>query len=197
MIAGLLLAAGTSSRMGRAKQLLDWKGVPLVRHVALQALNAQLVRLTVVVGFEAAAVEQALAGLDVELVRNDAFAEGQATSLRAGLAALADADAVAVLLCDQPLVTPTLIDRIVERWEHGQRSETPPVALVPRFGEQRGNPVVLSHTLFTELQSLTGDEGARRVLQRYRSRVDWFALDDPAIVADMDTVEEYQKMLDA
>lgn len=196
MIAGLLLAAGTSSRMGRAKQLLDWKGTPLVRHVAVQALASQLNRLTVVVGHEAAAVERVLSDLDVTVVRNNAFAEGQATSLRAGLAALADADAVAVLLCDQPLVTPTLIDRIVERWKQGQQSETPPVALVPCFGEQRGNPVVLGRALFAELRSLTGDEGARRVLQRYGSRVDWFALDDPAIVADMDTVEEYQKMLD-
>lgn len=197
MIAGLLLAAGMSSRMGRAKQLLDWQGKALVRHVAEQAVASQLQSLTVVVGYEAHAVQEALHGLPLSVVENAAYAVGQATSLHMGLAALDNADAVVVLLCDQPLITAALIDRVVLRWTQHTQNESAPIALVPRYNGQRGNPVVLSHALFAELSALTGDEGARRVLQRYSARVDWFDLDDPAVVADIDTVEEYERLRSA
>ncbi|MCU0493870.1 MAG: nucleotidyltransferase family protein, partial [Chloroflexaceae bacterium] len=130
MIYGLLLAAGTSSRMGQPKQLLDWRGQPLVRHVALQALHSQLDGLVVVVGAQAGAVRQAVGvGSDAPaagaarpmkpllFAENEAFATGQASSLRVGLAALpASVDAVLVLLVDQPLVTTALLNHMVAEW---------------------------------------------------------------------------------
>src|SRR5262245_63501299 len=85
-IAAIILAAGSASRMGRPKQLLDWGGRPLVRVVAEHALAARLDRVLVVVGAASDAVAAALAGLPVELVENPAYAEGQSTSLRAGVA---------------------------------------------------------------------------------------------------------------
>lgn len=108
-IYGVLLAAGTSSRMGRPKQLLEWGGRPLVRHVVQTALASRLDGLIVVIGAAAAEVRQALDGLtgQVQLVECADYAEGQAASLRAGLAALpAGAEAAVVLLVDMPLVGP-------------------------------------------------------------------------------------------
>ena len=225
MIPGILLAAGTSSRMGQAKQLLDWRGQPLVRHVAQQALASSLDGLFIVVGHEAAAVRAALDSLPIQFVENAAYTEGQASSLRAGLAALpAEADAAVVLLCDQPLVTPGLIDSVVKAFERMRdtRHETEsseqstndhrspindshsslithhsslsPVAVIPRYKGQRGNPVLLARTLFAELANVRGNEGARSVLGRYRERVRWFDLDDPAVVTDIDTVEAYEAL---
>jgi molybdenum cofactor cytidylyltransferase len=188
MIAAILLAAGTSSRMGRTKQLLDWGGEPLVRHVARVALGAGIGAVVAVVGHEEAQVRAALAGLPLHCVANPRYAEGQASSLQAGLAALPPAtEAALVLLCDQPLITAAILDALIAAFRAGD----PPLAVIPRHNGQRGNPALLSAALFGELAALTGDTGARPVLQRHSERVRWLDLSDPAVITDMDTMEEY------
>jgi molybdenum cofactor cytidylyltransferase len=177
--------------MGALKQLLPWRGEPLVRHAARQALASGLEGLVVVLGHEAAAVAATLDGLPVQCVRNAEYATGQASSLRAGLAALpGEAEAAVVLLCDQPLVTPALIDAIVASYNGAPGV----VAVIPRFEGQRGNPVLLARPLFAELMTLEGDEGARRVLQRHAERVRWLDVGDAAAVTDVDTLEAYESV---
>jgi molybdenum cofactor cytidylyltransferase len=194
-IAGLLLAAGSSSRMGQAKQLLDWQGSPLVRHVAKEALASNLSSLVVVVGAESAQVQEALAGLKLSIVVNERFAEGQATSLLAGLASLKRPEAVMVLLCDQPFINTKLINRMRTYWLKHRADENKPLALIPRYEGQRGNPVIFDYALFDELRALEGDQGARSVLQRYPERILWYDSDDPAVISDLDTFEAYQQAL--
>lgn len=194
-IAGLLLAAGSSSRMGQAKQLLDWQGSPLVRHVAKEALGSNLSSLVVVVGAESAQVQEALAGLKLSIVVNEHFAQGQATSLLAGLASLKRPEAVMVLLCDQPFVTTKLINRMRTYWLKHRDADNKPLALIPRYEGQRGNPVIFDYALFDELRALQGDQGARSVLQRYPERILWYDSDDPAVISDLDTFEAYQQAL--
>lgn len=190
MMYGLLLAAGTSSRMGQPKQLLDWHGQPLVRHIAQQALASRLDGLMVVVGAAAEATRTALAGLDLTVVANPDYAAGQATSLRAGLGALPEGvAAVVVLLVDQPLVTPEVINHLITTFT--QHQPDPPSAVIPRYRGQRGNPVLLAQTLFDELRALEGDVGARVVVQRHAAHVLWLDTDDPAVVTDVDTPDEY------
>lgn len=195
---GLLLAAGTSSRMGQPKQLLDWHGVPLVRHVAQQALTSKLDGLIIVVGADAGAVQAALVGLEVAItiVVNPDYATGQASSLRAGLHALPPtADAALVLLVDQPHVTPSLINTLVTTLPAESASAgAAPVAVIPRYQGQRGNPVLLTRTLFAELQQVQGDVGARAILQRYAHQIRWLDIDDPAVIQDIDTLEAYQEL---
>lgn len=193
MIFGVLLAAGMSSRMGRPKQLLEWRGRPLVRHTAEQALASRLSGLVVVTGADADAARTALVGLagPVQTVENSDYAAGQAGSLRAGLAALPGAtEAALVLLVDQPLVTPALINTVLAAYE-ADRSY---LAVVPRYDGRRGNPVLLAAPLFAELAALAGDVGARPVLERHAERVRWLDVDDPAVVSDVDTPEAYEKM---
>ncbi|NNJ13525.1 nucleotidyltransferase family protein [Chloroflexales bacterium ZM16-3] len=190
MAYGILLAAGTSSRMGKPKQLLEWGGRPLVRHVAEQALASQMTGLVIVIGAAANAVRAALVGLDgpVLIVENPDYASGQASSLRAGLSALpGTARAAMVLLVDQPLVTPALIDQIIA----GYGTNPQALALIPSYRGRRGNPVLLAHGLFEELRTLKGDVGARDVLARHAAEVAQIAVDDPAVTTDMDTPEDY------
>lgn len=194
-IPGLLLAAGSSSRMGQAKQLLDWQGLPLVRHVAQEALASDLSSLVVVVGAEADRVRTALEDLKVSIVENEQFAEGQATSLLAGLASLKRPEAVMVLLCDQPFISKKLINRMRTYWLKHREDENKPLALIPRYEGQRGNPVIFDYALFNELRELRGDQGARSVLQRYPEQVLWYESDDPAVITDLDTIEAYQRAL--
>ncbi len=197
MIAGVLLAAGLSRRMGRPKQLLDWQGRPLIRHVVAQALDSRLDALWVVLGAEAGAARAALADIadaaNLHVVENPDYAAGQATSLRAGLAALPAATQVAmILLVDMPLVGPALINRLIAAFPTGD--STRPFALIPRYHGQRGNPVLLNRAFFPLLQQLEGDQGARLVLRQYPEHIHWLEVDDPAVVSDIDTPAAYEQL---
>ncbi|MCX7789448.1 MAG: nucleotidyltransferase family protein [Chloroflexaceae bacterium] len=194
IVHGILLAAGRSARMGRPKQLLPWQGRPLVRHVAEVALASRLAGLVVVLGAYAEEVAGALEDLDgaVRRVVCAEHARGQAASLRCGLEAVpASAGAVVVLLVDQPRVTAELVNRLIIAFE-----ATPEVAAVaPRYRGQRGTPVLLAQRLFAEVRALEGDLGARPVLARYADAMHWLDVDDPAVVEDLDTPEDYERLL--
>ena len=192
-VAALILAAGASSRMGRPKQLLDWKGRPLVRAAADAALEARLDPLLVVVGGAGDEVAHVLAGLPLRIVANPDYAAGQSTSLRAGIAALGnDADAVVVLLGDQPFVSAAIVEQLVAEWQAGGAS-----IVAPTYAGQRGNPVLFARAIFPELLNIQGDQGARAVLTADRARLRLVAFDDPRPLADIDTPEDYERLRDA
>jgi molybdenum cofactor cytidylyltransferase len=180
--------------MGQAKQLLTWRGQPLVHYVAEQALTSRLMTgLVVVVGAEAESVRAALVGLagPVMIVQNANYASGQASSLRVGLGALpAAARSALVLLVDQPLVSPTLIDGMIS----AHAADPDALAIIPHYRGRCGNPVLLTRAIFDELRLLEGDVGAREVLARHAGDVRKIAIDDPAVVSDMDTPEDYAGM---
>jgi molybdenum cofactor cytidylyltransferase len=191
MIAGVLLAAGRSQRMGQPKLLLPWNGVPLVRHVAQNVLQSDIKQLVVVVGHRAPHVEAALDGLPVQIVRNAAFLEGQSISVRAGVAALdQQTEAALILLADQPLVQPTTLNLLIHTYHNFQAS-----IVIPRFNGQRGNPVLFGHQVFEQLQQLQGDQGARPILQTYAAQTRFVDVDDEGVVLDIDTPENYEKVL--
>jgi molybdenum cofactor cytidylyltransferase len=189
-IAAVILAAGASSRMGRPKQLLDWGGRPLARAAAETALAARLAPIVAVVGAARAEVEAALADLPLQVVANPDYAAGQSTSLRAGIAALdPDADAVVVLLGDQPFVTAAIVERLVAEWHASQASIVAPV-----YAGQRGNPVLFARAVFPELLAIQGDQGARSALAADPSRIHAVVFDDPRPLADIDTLEDYERL---
>src|SRR5438552_2545192 len=174
-VAGLILAAGAATRMGRPKQLLDWDGRPLVRAAAETALAARLGPVLAVVGSAQAEVVAALAGLPLQIVPNPDYADGQSTSLRAGIAALPPGvEAVVVLLGDQPFVTAAMVERLVAEW---RASASPIVA--PVYAGQRGNPVLFARAVFPELLAIQGDRGARVVLAANPARIRPVLFDDP------------------
>jgi molybdenum cofactor cytidylyltransferase len=189
-IAGVILAAGGASRMGRPKQLLDWGGRPLVRVAAEQALASRLDTLLVVVGAASAEVGAALAGLPLRIVPCPEYASGQSASLRAGIAALGPEVAAAlVLLADQPFVTAAIIDRLIAEW----RATAAPI-VAPAYRGVRGNPVLFARALFPELLAVTGDRGARQVIASDPARVATVPFDDDRPLADIDTPEEYERL---
>jgi molybdenum cofactor cytidylyltransferase len=189
-VGGILLAAGSSSRLGQPKQLLSFHGEPLVRHVVRQALDSRLASLTVVVGHHAAEVTIALDGLPVTIVENPAYAQGQSTSLRAGLLNLPRGlSAALILLVDQPLVDTTLIDRLIALYE-----ESGALIVAPQHAGQRGNPVIFDHTLLPELLTVVGDTGARDVIKRHRERLHTLELLDARAFQDVDTWDDYRRL---
>ena len=183
-VAAIILAAGLGSRFGEAPKLLaELDGKPLARHVAEAALASLASPILVVVGHRREDVRAALAGLDVAIVHNPAYADGLSTSLKAGFAALPPgSEGAVVLLGDMPRVTPALIDGLVEAWLRGRR----PVAAVPTHAGRRGNPVLLARSLAPAIASLAGDGGAGPLLRARGDVLEW-PVDDPAIIQDVDT----------
>jgi molybdenum cofactor cytidylyltransferase len=182
-VAALLLAAGSSRRMGDVNKLLATVGgKPLVRIAAEAALGSRAVSLTVVTGHERARVEAALAGLDLAFVHNRDHAAGLSTSLRAGLACLPDTiDGAVVLLGDMPEVTPAMVDRVIGAFRPGR-------IVVPVAGGQRGNPVLWSRRFFPELMQVEGDTGGRALIEAHVDAVTDVEL-GAGVALDVDTPE--------
>lgn len=191
-VTGIILAAGEGSRMGRTKQLLPFRGKTLVECVVDSALASRLERLVVVLGHDAEAIEPLLNGREVTIVNNPDYRSGQSSSLRAGLQAVSgDAEAVLFLLGDQPLVTPALINRMIAA---GEASDSP--IILPARRGKRGNPVLFRRETFAAIAALDDDCGARSLFAAYASRLLMVAVDDPAIHFDVDTGDDYRRLLE-
>jgi molybdenum cofactor cytidylyltransferase len=188
-IAGIVLAAGGSDRMGRVKQLLPWRNEPLVRHVTKSAISSGLMPVVVVVGDARDEVREALADLQVILVDNPEWQSGQSSSLRVGLKALPPGTGAAIfLLADMPLVPEPLIQKIAER-----HAGTLSPIIAPQFDGQRGNPVLFDQKTFSDLKNIEGDAGGRGIFSKYQ--VDWVEWHDSTVLLDVDTEEDYQRLL--
>lgn len=189
-VAGVILAAGAATRLGQPKQVLPWRGQPLVRHVALAALSAGLSPLVVVTGAYPTLVQQALEGMPVQVIHNPDWQAGLSTSVRCAVRSLLHSVGAAVfLLADQPQVPVTLLRDLVEI--HA-RSRSPIVA--PLVDGQRANPVLFDRQTFPDLLNVSGDAGGRALFARYR--VEWLPWHDARLLLDVDRPEDYQKLLD-
>ena len=189
--AGIILAAGESTRYGSPKQLLDWKGKPFVRQVAETALQAGLWPVVVVTGFHAAEIESVLSGLLVNIVHNPDYQQGQSTSIKAGIKALPpNVGASVFLLADQPQIPVEVIRALVE--SHTQ--ELQPIIAPLVLEERRANPVLFDRVTFPDLLKLTGDVGGRAIFDKHR--VEHLSWHDDILLFDVDRPEDYQKLKD-
>lgn len=180
-VAAVILAAGRASRMGSNKLVAELDGVPIVRRTALAALGSRARPVVVVTGHEAEAVRAALADLPVAIAHNPGYADGMSTSLRAGIAAAGDVDAALVCLGDMPRLAAHHLDAVIAAQ---QGDDT---IVVPTYERKRGNPVLWPRRYFAEIAALTGDVGARALLERHADHVVYLPVDDPAILVDVDT----------
>jgi molybdenum cofactor cytidylyltransferase len=184
-VTAIILAAGRSTRMGGPNKLLaELGGKPLVRLVTEQALASKAHDVIVVTGHQAELVEKALAGLDVKFVRNPDFAEGLASSVKAGIAAVPDdADGAVICLGDMPMISAQLIDHLIEAFAPDRGN----LIAVPVSDGRRGNPVLWSRRFFNELMALDGDIGARHLIARHGEAVAEVAVEGFGAFLDIDT----------
>ena len=194
MIAGIVLAAGRSSRLGRPKQLLPVHGEPLIRHTLRRVQASALDKVILVIGHEADEVRVAVAGLPAECVFNPDAAAGQSTSVRAGLAALApDVESAVFILGDQPGVDPKVIDTLIDAWR-----ELRPAVVAPRYEDRIGNPILFDRRVFPELELLEGDTGARAVVRAYQDCGELHLVPiKGAAPSDVDTEADYVALIAA
>lgn len=190
-VAAVVLAAGKASRMGTNKLLADLGGKPLVHHAVSAAIASKARPVVVVTGNDADRVRDALDGLDVTFVHNADYASGMASSLRAGIAAVGDVAGALVCLGDMPRVTADHLSLIIGAFEAASDEGA---VVVPTCERKRGNPVLWGRRRFAEIHALEGDVGARGIIERNADRVTWLAVDDPAILVDVDTPDALEEL---
>lgn len=189
-IAAVILAAGASTRFGKPKPLLIWRGETLVHRAARLALEAGLHPVIVVCGAAGRSVAEAVGDLPVRVVENKEWSDGQSTSIKAALHALGEESGGAIfLLVDQPFVSLPLLQALVE--SHAQ-SLAPVIA--PLVGDRRTNPVLFDRQTFPELLRLEGDVGGRAIFGRYPPQ--WLIWQDDKLPFDLDTPDDYRKLLE-
>jgi molybdenum cofactor cytidylyltransferase len=188
-IAGIILAAGESSRFGKPKQLIDWKGEPFVRVVAKTAIRAGLSPAIVVTGANAEEVEMAVRDLNVTIVHNNQWKSGQGSSMREGISAIPDECGGAIfLLADQPQMNTSILHALKEKHANGLNPIIAPMVI-----DRRANPVLFDRVTFADLMNIEGDIGGRAIFHMHR--IEYLPWHDDALLLDVDTPEQYQKIV--
>jgi molybdenum cofactor cytidylyltransferase len=191
-IAAVVLAAGKSSRMGRNKLLLDFKGKPILAHVADQTAAAGIDDIFVVCGHQAGKVRAALGDRKLRVVEARDYQLGMSASLKAGIRALPQGvDAVLVLLGDMPQVSPDLIKRLIAAYNPVEGR----AIVLPSHQGKRGNPVLFDRRFFPEMLELEGDVGARHLIGLHEDLVCDLAVETAGAFADVDTPDAYDQLL--
>jgi len=189
---GLVLAAGTASRLGVPKQLLPWRGTTLLEWVVRQAENSPLDEVIVIVGHESAAIRDKVSFERARIVEAPGFHEGCSASIRAGLEQVnASAEAAVLVLGDQPGIETAALAAVIE----GYRISQSPVVRISYRG-QPGHPVLLSRKIFAEVQALHGDKGVWKLLEAHPQWVREIEMDLPS-PANINRWEDYAKLTSA
>lgn len=188
-VAAIILAAGASARMGgRIKQLLPWRGKTLVENAIASAAPANVTETLVVLGAHAEMIRPLVEKSPARVVLNRNWEGGQATSIRAGLNALAsEIDAAIFINADQPWLTRDVVDAIAQRYR-----ETDAAMIAAEYAGRRGSPVLFDRKYFGELANLEGERGGRELLAKYHVERVEFA--DARLGIDVDTLDEYEKL---
>ncbi|HSK75451.1 MAG TPA: nucleotidyltransferase family protein [Thermoanaerobaculia bacterium] len=193
-VGAVILAAGSSSRMGSPKQILRFRGESLLRRAALAALGAGCFPVVVVTGASAELSRRELDGLDVREALNPRWETGMASSIAAGLEGLLGADpdtaAAVFLLCDQPHVTAGVISGLAAAHRVTRR----PV-IASTYGGSFGVPALFGRSLFPELARLEGGAGAKQVILRYASEACFLPFRGGEV--DVDTRDDFARLIDA
>ena len=189
-IAAIILAAGTSTRMGRPKQLLPWGEKTMLQHVVDTVCAALVDQVVLVLGHRAQQILDVLNLRGIQVAINPHPERGLSSSVQVGLSALADdVDAAIFVLADQPAITPEIITAIVQRY----RQTRAPV-VVPVHQGRRGNPALFARETFPDLMQVHDDQGGRAILGRYAARIEQVEVGSDAIFQDVDTAEDYHRI---
>jgi molybdenum cofactor cytidylyltransferase len=191
MIAGLILAAGESRRMGRDKALLTYRGLTFVETIVASLSAGGIANITLVLGHHADLIQRSTNLNGVRVVVNGDYQRGQTSSLQAGLAALtADSpDGIVLCLVDHPAISSDVVATLISEF----RSSRAPL-VIPKHKGERGHPVLIGKNLFPELLALPYGQAANTVIRRYYDQANFVDVADAGILIDVDEPETYERL---
>jgi molybdenum cofactor cytidylyltransferase len=191
VIAGIILAAGESSRMGADKPLLMYCGKTFLENIIAALHEAGVQRVVVVLGHHAELIQQDIDLSSVEVVVNQDYRRGQTSSLQAGLRLLGNNEPDGVFLClvDHPAMSADTVQNLNQYFK-----ATGKLVIVPQMQGKHGHPVLLGRELFSRLLALGPDEGADTVIHQYRDQTEFVEVTDPGILIDIDDPESYLQL---
>lgn len=184
----IILAAGKSARLGSAKQLLNYRGKSLLQHSIDAARDSLAKTVIVVLGSEMEKIEQELDQSKIQLVKNPLWESGMASSIHFGIQKLKnilpEADGAIFMVCDQPFVTSTLLNKLIDKHRATGKN-----IVASKYADTLGTPTFFHHSFLDELASLKGDTGAKSLINKYKSQSEFINFDLGRI--DIDTRENY------
>ncbi len=191
-IGAVILAAGTSSRMGEAKQLLRLGATTLLDQVTENVRSSRVDEIVLVLGHEAETIKQTIGTKKLKIVVNESYRQGMGTSLRAGLSALpSEVDAALIVLADQPFVRSATFDQIIDHYQQSNAQ-----IVIPIYKGFRGNPVLLDRSVFPEVTALTGDIGCRAIFGNHLEGIAKVPVEDVGILLDLDSKDDVARLQD-
>ena len=192
-VSAVLLAAGESSRMGELNKLeLLVDGVPLLRRTAEILFASKLQEIVVVLGHQAEKARAILDGLPLNFIYNEAYRDGQMTSVYQGLLSLSQAcDGVMICLSDQPLLQTDDINVLIEAFGQHNHGRSHGSILVPTYQGKRGNPIILDYQHRQQILNGERNLGCKKLIEKNPELVRSFEMSNNHVVVDLDTPEEY------
>ena len=186
----ILLAAGSSSRLGRPKQLIEFQGKKLIKKAIDEAQKSKTDSLVVVLGWNPELIKTGFDSIQTSCVINESWEDGMASSMQSGLRFLLEKeqlDQVILMLVDQPYVESNLLDRLIL-----EKERTGKGIVACSYSDTLGVPVIFDQKYFEELLKLKGSDGAKKVI--LRNKADAFEIDFPLGAVDLDTEEDLERL---
>ena len=187
----IILAAGASTRFGKPKQLLQYRGKTLLAHAINEAGNSNADAVVVVLGKDANLFKKEIDERKIRVAINSSWEEGMASSLRLGMDTLLKdkpyIDAVIFMVCDQPHISSSILNKLIKT-----QQKTTKQIVTCNYGDSMGPPALLHKKYFEELMKLSGDAGARKIIQKNMNDVATILFPEGNI--DIDTEEDYEKL---
>ncbi|HET7001659.1 MAG TPA: nucleotidyltransferase family protein [Puia sp.] len=186
----IILAAGSSSRMGELKQLMKFKNKTFIQHIVGEAILANLYPLVCVTGYQSDLIKESLSGLDVSLVYNRQWPEGMGSGISAGVKYIlqSDIDSVILAVSDQPYVSSELFGTMVEMKEESGKG-----IVACSYAGTLGTPVLFGRNYFDWLISLNGNQGAKNIVKL--NLPDVYTVEFEKGSVDIDTQQDYEKLI--
>ena len=191
-ISGILLAAGESKRMGKPKLLLNLGESNIINTTIEKFLKSEIFELIIVLGHEAQKIECSLSEQDkrIKFVTNENYREGMSTSIKCGvLTASKDSEAFLIALGDQPLISPKIINRLIEKYQSSGAG-----IITVMHQSLRGHPVIISKKYVQEILSLNGYIGARDLLKQHLDDTASINIESSEEFFDVDKTQDYEKL---
>jgi molybdenum cofactor cytidylyltransferase len=192
-VGAIILAGGSSARMGRAKQLLPLGDSTVLEQTIANVRGAEVNEIVLVLGASAETIRRQLPlslleGLNIVVNRD--YREGMSSSLRAGISALDQrSEAALIILGDQPFIRSQTMDQVIRAYRREQAQ-----IVIPSFHGTRGNPVLLDRSVFPEVMALEGDIGSRAIFGNHLEGIAKVDVEDEGILLDIDDPDDYDRL---